>query len=367
MISQMEGARDRATRDALLVAYRDAIERESALIKGARSAGQVREMAEVDDLARLARGPGNREPLRALVTRIAARERGEAEAVATEMHQLRERTIILAVTLSAGAALLSLAGGWALLAANRTLERDVAARTGELAEANARLVEIDRSRRLFFAKTGHELRTPITALRGEAEVALGDPAPTIATLTEAITHIGVQAGLLGRRVEDLLTLARADEGKIALQRAPIDLSAVVMEAIDQAAPHARSNAVALAVDSEGARIPLLGDAKWLVQALVAILDNGIKFAPANSTLRLAVAHAAGDASIAISDTGPGVLPVELPRVFDAYYQTAEGVSRGGSGLGLALARWVVDQHGGSIVARNDDPGCTILLHLPVAA
>lgn len=370
-VSQIEtvilsGSHEAGGFDASLARYQQAVERETRLVRG-RSIEQMLEVAEVSELRQLAQDPNHAEALRALITRIGVRERGEALAVAEQMHALRERMVALAVTLTASAGFLSLAGGWALLAANRTLEREVVARTGDLAQVNARLVETDRSRRLFFAKTGHELRTPITALRGETEVALADPAPTVKSLTEAIAHVGLQASLLGRRVEDLLSLARADEGKIALQRAPLDLWTVLCEAIDLVSPHARLNDIALTIDAEGVRIPLLGDAKWLLQALVAILDNGIKFAPANSTLRLAVTRETDDVTIAISDTGLGLLPAELPRIFDAYYQTAEGISRGGSGLGLALARWVVDQHGGSIAARNDDPGCTILLHLPVAS
>ncbi|CAN5316495.1 hypothetical protein BH10PSE15_BH10PSE15_09570 [soil metagenome] len=370
-VSQIEamalgGTRDSALLDALLVEYRRSIVRESALIGDPLPPAQAREAADATLLGRLARAPGDGEDLRSEIARIATRERGEAQSAAIEMHGLRLRMVALAVILTGGAAALALAGGWALLAANRKLEREVATRTTDLAESNAKLVEIDRSRRLFFAKTGHELRTPITALRGEAEVALADPAPTLASLREALVQSGVQADLLGRRVEDLLALARADEGKITLRRAPFDLPDAVAQAIDLATPHARSAGIALAVDGATAPIALLGDAKWLVQALVAILENGVKFAPGGSTLALSVAAQAATATIAVRDVGPGGLPTALPRVFDAYYQSETGAARGGSGLGLALARWVVEQHGGTIAARNDNPGCTILLTLPVA-
>lgn len=355
-VSEIEAASAAGVKlDGLLREYRRSIDRESAIL----GRNQADEAGEAQELARLLQ-TSNTTDIRGLIARIAARERGEVKAVAAEMRRLRERMVILAITLTAGAALLALIGGWALLAANRKLEGKVASRT-------ARLVEIDRSRRLFFAKTGHELRTPVTAMRTEAEVALTDPAATLPHLRDALHQIVVQAGLLDRRVEDLLGLARAEDGKIALQDDAVDLSAVVAEAAQQATPHARSAEVALAIDATSDALPVRGDAKWLVQALVAILDNGVKFSPTGATLRLSTERNEKETRIAITDTGPGVLPAELPRVFDAYYQTADGTSRGGSGLGLALARWVVEQHGGTIAAHNDNPGCTILIRLPVAS
>jgi two-component system sensor histidine kinase BaeS len=355
-VSEIEAASAAGARlDTLLAEYQRSIDHESTLL----GRNQADEAGEARDLAQLL-AASNTADARRLIARIASRERGEAEAVAAEMLQLRQRMVVLAVTLTAGAALLALVGGWALLAANRKLEGEVASRT-------ARLVDIDRSRRLFFAKAGHELRTPVTAMRGEAEVALADPAPTLPMLREALGQIVVQAELLDRRVADLLGLARADDGKIALRHDAVDLSAVVAEAAQQAAPHARSADIVLQVEAVPDALPVIGDAKWLVQALVAILDNGVKFSPTGATLRLAAERSRDQTRIAITDTGPGVLPTELPRVFDAYYQTAEGTSRGGSGLGLALARWVVEQHGGTIAAHNDNPGCTILIELPVAS
>lgn len=356
MVSEIEAANAAGAKlDDLLTEYRRSIDRESALL----GRNQVDEASEARDLTLLLAASKTID-VRALIARIAMRERGEVRAVAVEMQRLRERMVILAITLTAGAALLALTGGWALLAANRKLECEVASRT-------ARLVEVDRSRRLFFAKTGHELRTPVTAVRAEAEVALADPAPTLPRLRDTLHQIVVQAGLLDRRVEDLLGLARAEDGKIALERAEIDLSTVITQAAQQAMPHARSAQITLAVNTAPEMPPISGDAKWLVQALVAILDNGVKFSPTSATLRLATAREDDKMCIAITDSGPGVFPAELPRVFDAYYQTAEGTSRGGSGLGLALARWVVEQHGGTIVAQNDNPGCTILIRLPVAS
>jgi signal transduction histidine kinase len=114
-------------------------------------------------------------------------------------------------------------------------------------------------------------------------------------------------------------------------------------------------------------VAFLGDARWLQQALVAVLDNAIKFSPAGGTVSLRVTMDGG-AAIAIRDEGSGIAAAELPRIFDAYYQTEAGRERGGTGLGLALARWVIERHGGSIRAENEPKGgCVMTIILPPAA
>lgn len=345
---------------ALLSDYRVSIAREDAL-----TGTGARELAEARELGRLA-AVHDDAGLRALVVHIATRERGETREIAAAMQGLRKRMSILAGVLIVGSAALAMAAGWALWSANRRLEDQVVARTAALADSNARLIEVDRSRRVFLAKVSHELGTPVTVIRGEAEVALADPAPTVAALSEALGQIDVHADLLSRRVADLLGLARAEDGRIAVDRVAIDLATIVGDAARQIGPHARSAEVIVRVAASEA-LPVLGDAKWLTQALVAILDNGVKFSPAHGVLTLAAERDGGEAVIAVSDTGPGVMAGDLPRLFDAYYQSDAGRLRGGTGLGLALARWVVDQHGGTIAAASGvTPGCTITMRLPLS-
>ena len=112
----------------------------------------------------------------------------------------------------------------------------------------------------------------------------------------------------------------------------------------------------------------MADARWLGQALLAVVDNGLKFSDPGGRLGLSLAMAGGRAILAVADDGPGIVPAELPRIFDAYYQAEAGRGRGGTGLGLALARWVAEQHGGWIRAENrPDGGCRVVLGLELMA
>jgi signal transduction histidine kinase len=175
-----------------------------------------------------------------------------------------------------------------------------------------------------------------------------------------------QAGFLTHRIEELLGLASADDGRLALADAPFDLGQVVAEAVAAARVYAASVDVAIALAVPDGPLPMQGDARWLRQALLAVIENGLKFAPMETVLAVCVTVADGCAEVAVRDQGPGVMESDLPRIFDAYYQAQEGRQRGGSGLGLALARWVVEQHGGAVAAANQPQGgCVIRFSLPL--
>jgi two-component system, OmpR family, sensor histidine kinase BaeS len=353
---------DRAELAAVIAGYRASIARETALLAPTAPAlrGQRAELADADRLARLAFAPGDRHALAALVSRIGARERSEVAEVAAAMARLRGRTTALAGLLAITALGAALSGAVALARSNRDLTRIVEDRTAELRV-------VDQSRRLFFAKASHELRTPVTAMRGEAEVSLSDPHAGVEDLRESLRHVVAGAEFLGRRIDELLGLSKADDGRLTLVSEPLDLGRLIAATSEAAGGYARSAEVGIDLRLAPAPVRIVGDPRWLGQALLAIIDNGVKFSPQGAVLRLALdAEEGGRARIRIADSGPGVMAEALPRIFDAYYQAEAGRLRGGTGLGLALARWVVEQHGGTIAAANDPGGgCTIAITLPV--
>jgi signal transduction histidine kinase len=340
--------------------YRASVEQEMRFLRtDAERSKQRQEAQRAGRLAALAAIPGDRVALEKLVAAIAREERGEVAAVAHAMTRLLVRTTILAILLAVAALGATLAGMGAFYSANRRLVREVEART-------ANLRAVDQSRRLFFAKASHELRTPITVMRGEAEVSLADPRADVPDLCEALRHVVANAEFLNRRVEELLGLSKAEDGRLSLAPSSTDLSDLLRATVTAAEGYARSADVQIDVTVPHDAPRIAADARWLGQALLAVIDNGVKFSPQGGVLRLSMDRADAGARIAIVDTGPGVMAEALPRIFDAYYQTEAGQMRGGTGLGLALARWVVEQHGGTIAAANEPGGgCRIDIILPM--
>jgi len=257
----------------------------------------------------------------------------------------------------------------ALSQANEGLEQQVQARTREIEASHARLAEIDRTRRLFFSKISHELRTPATVIRGEAEVALRDSKAPPERLREALEHVVANGAFLQRRLDDLLALARAEDGRVAMRREAVDLVKLVQDAVDLAEPYARSSGVELVAElPAGVRPVVTGDASWLQQALLALVDNAAKFSGGAEAIRFSLRMDEGVARIAVADGGPGADPSDLPFLFESYYQAPAGAARGGAGLGLSIARWVAEQHGGEISAQNiPGSGLVVEMRLPVAA
>jgi signal transduction histidine kinase len=360
-VEMIAAANDGVERRTAAAHYRDLIAEETKLLVGNATLQhqQNAERADADLLVTLANGPSEARAFRVLANRISQREDGEVRTARSELGQLHARTVGLATLLAVAALLCAFSGGWLMLRRTRSLESMVRTRT-------AQIEEVDRSRRLFFAKASHELRTPVTAMRGEAEVALANERADVETLRESLRHLIANATFLSHRINELLGLASADDGKLHLVREPIDLGAIIQTAVGEAAAFAASVEVRISLDCPATLLPAVGDARWLRQAVLAVIDNGLKFSPMGGTLAVRVSREGSLARIAVTDSGPGVMEDDLPRIFDAYYQAEAGRFRGGSGLGLALSRWVAEQHGGTVAAENcPEGGCRITFTLPL--
>ena len=301
------------------------------------------------------------------VIRIGMAERAEGVAVEQAMAVLRGRMRWLAIGLAFAAVALGGLAWRTLVTANRRLGALVTVRTAEAEARSARLAEIDRTRRLFFAKLSHELRTPVTVLRGEAEVALridDDPG----ALRAALGHVIASAGFLERRLEELLGLAAAEDGRLTLVSTRFDLAALVRQSIVAAGPFARSNEIRLVLTGPDDAVMIDGDARWLMQALLAVLDNAVKFSFDGSEIHTDLRIGDGQAILEIADRGIGIDGIDPACLFEPYHQSDTGRTRGGVGLGLALTAWIVGQHGGQIAARpREGGGCVIRISVPVSA
>jgi len=230
-------------------------------------------------------------------------------------------------------------------------------------EALSRLQEALGRERRFVADASHELRTPLTNIEGYAEMLDEWAAKDPETAKKSIEAIREESGRMQRLVEELLSLARGDEGP-ALELAPQDLTAVTEEAT-RIARGAASDKVRLDYVPPEQEIMAIFDRNRIRQVLSILLDNAIKYTPQGGEVSVRVREVDGWVEVVVSDTGIGIREEEMPRIFERFYRADKARARGGSGLGLAIARQVAEAHGGSIEVRSRaGEGSTFVVRIP---
>lgn len=223
-----------------------------------------------------------------------------------------------------------------------------------------------RQIRQFSADASHELQTPLTILKGEIEVALRTP-----RTPEEYQRL-LQSGLeeidrLTRLVEGLLLLARADAGVLRMDHQPVDLARLIEEVIGQAKVLADNRNVTLLSEAPEP-LSIQGDYERLRRVLLNLVDNGIKYTPAGGRVMLSCKGEGEWVLLRVADSGIGLSPEDQGRLFERFYRSAEARSRGegGSGLGLCIARSIVEAHGGKIqVESTPGRGSTFTVFIPL--
>jgi PAS domain S-box-containing protein len=233
--------------------------------------------------------------------------------------------------------------------------------------------EIDRVSHLkdeFLATLSHELRTPLTAILGWAKVLLlkRDDA---ASLTRGLDAIARNAKAQARLIDDLLDMNRIVSGKLRLEVQSTDLTAVVEAAVEAARPSAEAKEIRLHALLHPLPGPVSGDPNRLQQVIWNLLSNAVKFTPRGGQIEVTLERVASHIEIAVRDNGIGIEAHFLPQVFDRFRQADASTTRshGGLGLGLSIARQLVEMHGGSMRATSDglDRGSTFVVSLPLEA
>lgn len=208
--------------------------------------------------------------------------------------------------------------------------------------------------RRFMADAAHELRTPITVLRTHAEVALQQPRDA-ADYISSLRGIEAEARRLGGIVDSLLVLARADSGERQIEHERLFLDDVAIDAAAAAEVVGRQKGITVTME-EFEEAPILGDPALVRQLLMILLDNAMKFTDAGGEVRVRVSMPQGVPMFVVEDTGIGVSPEDLPRVFQRFFRgdTARGRTEG-AGLGLSIASWIAREHGAEITMTSE-PG-----------
>jgi heavy metal sensor kinase len=227
---------------------------------------------------------------------------------------------------------------------------------GRLARAfDAMLARIDDAferQRRFTADAAHELRTPLSLMRSQVDVALARPR-TNEEYREALRGFDGDLARLTSLVGTLLTLARADAGRLTLQHAPFDVSDTVAAVLEHYAPQAEEAGVML--NQETVAAPLVADEDLIMQILVNLVDNALAHTPVGGVVTVGCRSERGYVRIWVADTGEGIAPEDQAQVFDRFYRVDAGRTRarGGTGLGLAICKAIAEAHGGKIAMRSE--------------
>ena len=242
-------------------------------------------------------------------------------------------------------------------------------------EARAEAEAANQAKDDFVSMVSHELRTPLQSILGWTQFLARYIADGVHVATQPlqspVAAMGRSAQTLARMIDDLLDVSRALTGKLAIRPQAMDFGDVVRQAIEIASPAAAAKRVRLLTSIAPQALKMVGDVERLRQVVANVIGNAIKFTPADGTVAVAAAQVHSHIELRVKDTGIGIAPDLLPRIFDRYVQASSSSTRqyGGLGLGLAIVKHLVEMHGGHVQASSDGPshGAEFVIRLPIAA
>jgi len=219
-------------------------------------------------------------------------------------------------------------------------------------DMSAKLEKYEEMRKNLMADVAHELRTPLTVLRGQLESL---QAGTLEATPAVIMSLHDEILRLSRLVHDLQELSLAEASKLPLHPETFNLTEAVHKVMNFFQVEAETRSISLTLDSEGEDFPVTADKDRIGQVLVNLLGNAFRHTPEKGKVEISIKKSRGEAAVTVADSGPGIAPEELSRVFERFYRTGRSRSReeGGTGLGLAIAKSFVEAHGGRIWAESE--------------
>jgi signal transduction histidine kinase len=240
-------------------------------------------------------------------------------------------------------------------------EAELASLAHDVNELGAHLATTERRRTRLLGEVTHELRTPITVIRGQMEGMLDGLVPPS---DEAFATVADEATRMQRLVDDLVTLSRAEEGALELHLADVDLAALVAATADRLGPQFVHAGVGLTTRAATA-VPVRGDADRLMQVLSNLVGNALGSTSPGDEVTIVAGAEAGLGWVDVIDSGRGIVGDELEHIFERFYRVPGDGRRAGRGLGLTIARSLARAHGGDVVAHSDGPGTGARFRLTV--
>jgi two-component system phosphate regulon sensor histidine kinase PhoR len=235
------------------------------------------------------------------------------------------------------------------------------------------LRRVEEMRADFIANASHELRTPLAALLGFIETLQGPAKSDTAARERFLAIMQQQATRMARLIDDLLSLSRIELNAHVAPSTPVELQAIVRQVADGLMPLARDREVAINVAAPPEPLMVLGDRDELIRAVENLVENALKYGAAGKRVDIALARGqtragASEARLSVRDFGPGIAPEHLPRLTERFYRVdvTESRAQGGTGLGLALVKHVLNRHGGRLsIESTPGAGANFTMHLPL--
>jgi signal transduction histidine kinase len=239
----------------------------------------------------------------------------------------------------------------------------------QLQRAYQQLRELDQLKDEFISLASHELRTPLHSIRGFVQLLLSEKITEPATRRECLTRVAQQADHLRRLVDELLDLSRIEAGLLIVEKTRLSLGLVVQDVAANLKEMAREKGVELQVALPPTLPSVEADGQRLGQVITNLVHNGIKFTSPPGYVKVVAERINGEVVVRVADTGPGISPEALPRLFDRFSQEGDpSTRRGGMGIGLYISRWIVEAHGGRIWVNSElGQGSTFCVALPILA
>lgn len=248
------------------------------------------------------------------------------------------------------------------------LLKQVSQERDRLSVALARLQDSEHRRQQLIENVSHELRTPLACIQSAAEALLDGVADDPERRAICLNTIHEETQRLARMVEQLLRLSRGMHDETRESRSPLDINEIAQSAVQRFLPRAAGKHIQLDVTVPGEPSWVMGNSDQLLQVLLNLLDNAVKYAEDGGEVHVSVRHVEGNVVVKVKDNGMGIAAEELPYIFDRFYRADKSRSRatGGSGLGLALVREIVEAHGGATHAESaPGVGTEITFRLPL--
>lgn len=229
----------------------------------------------------------------------------------------------------------------------------------QLSLAEKERKKLDSMRQDFMSNISHELRTPVTVIKGSLEVLTEGLITDPAQMQEYFRQMSADTAHLERLVNDLLELSRLQSTDFQIEKTQLDLTGILNEAIRSMQRIAEQKAISIELENEVGNLRFLGDYGRLRQMFVIVLDNAVKFAPQGSAVTVRMYYIKHQPAISISDCGSGIPPEDLPYIFDRFYKERSEQNKSGSGLGLSIAKQIASRHGIRITCESNARDTTV--------